>query len=529
MSKRVVIVGGGPAGLTAAHELCQYPDYRPIVFEMETQLGGISKTVRHNGNRMDLGGHRFFSKSDWVMNWWLKHLPMQNLQTQKDLEITYQRSKRPVHAQGGENPDEKDLVMLVRERQSRILFGGRFFDYPLSLSATTLRNLGLWRCIKFGISFVAARFSFRDENKNLESFFIRRFGKELYQTFFKSYTEKVWGQPCDQISASWGAQRIKGLSISKAVTDAAMRLLGIKQKKVETSLIEKFLYPKLGPGQLWEEVGRKITQMGGEIALSHKVVGVSYGSEKIKNVTVEDLTTGTRRKVECDYLISSMPIPELLLAFDQGVPAPVMEVANALRFRDFVTVGVLLKRLGPKFASVKDTWLYVQDPSVKVGRIQFFNQWSPYLVAQPDTEWVGLEYFCEEGDALSLMTDSQWLDLVKKEIEQLGLGLAEEVLDTKLVRVPKAYPAYWGGFEQMPVIRSFVDRCENLFLVGRNGMHRYNNQDHSMLTASMAVNHILTGKTEKAAIWEINTEEEYHETKVEVTEAEPEIVVMAPA
>jgi protoporphyrinogen oxidase len=511
MSKTVVIIGGGPAGLTAALELCRRQNYRPIVLECEDQLGGISKTIEHHGNRMDLGGHRFFSKSDWVMDWWLEQVPLQKSVSEETLDLTYQRKSRSIRRTGSADPDTDDLVMMVRDRQSRIFFGGKFFDYPLTLSLATAWNLGLIRCVRFGISYFWAQVVPSKPADNLETFFTQRFGRELYQTFFKSYTEKVWGKPCREISAAWGAQRIKGLSITKALLNAVTRQLGIGSRRTETSLIEKFLYPKLGPGQLWDTVAQKVKNQGGEIHLEHRVCGLEYRGGKIASVKVQNTKSGTFQSIACDYVISSMPIPELLASFDQGVPEPVLKVAQQLEFRDFITVGVLLKQLSPKFAEVQDTWLYVQDPSAVVGRIQFFQRWSPYLVANADTAWIGLEYFCDEGDPLWRMTESEWMELVKKELVLLGLADPQDILDNRIVKVPKAYPAYWGGFEQFHTIREFLDPIENLFLVGRNGMHRYNNQDHSMLTALAAVQAIECGVRDKAHIWDINTEHDYHE------------------
>jgi protoporphyrinogen oxidase len=519
MADMAIIAGAGPAGLSAALELLETTDVVPLVFEAESMVGGLSKTVNYKGNRLDIGGHRFFSKSTRVMDWWTGILPVQG---GRDSDPGWLEGV----GSGGPNPDEVELVMLLRERRSRIMYLRRMFDYPVSLNANTVRNLGAWRMAKIGASYMRARvLPIRDE-RTLEQFMINRFGRELYRTFFEDYTEKVWGVPCSQIKADWGAQRIKGLSVSKVLRHALTRLFArgrssddIYQQGSETSLIERFLYPKRGPGQLWEEVARQVLERGGEISLSHKITGFEVDGDRVVAATVRD-AEGNERRVAGDYFISTMPVSELIADLGEAVPTEVRDVAAHLEYRDFITVGVLLRpREGSRLAGMRDNWIYVQEPEVKVGRLQIFNNWSPYLVRQADTLWLGMEYFANEGDALWSMSDTEMSAFALDELCHLGLVERSEVLDQTVLRVPKAYPAYFGSYERFSVIRDYVDGLTNLFLIGRNGMHRYNNQDHSILTAFAAVENIAKGIQSKHNIWDVNVEREYHEIKTTEDEA----------
>jgi protoporphyrinogen oxidase len=518
--RTAVIIGAGPAGLTAAYELLGRTDIHPIVLEVTDHLGGISRTVNYKGNRIDIGGHRFFSKVDRVMDWWMNILPLQRLDG-ASRTITYQQRTTNVGAGTGPDPDVADNVMLVRPRRSRIYFNRQFFDYPISLSPTTLRQLGLLRSMRIGFSYIrAALFPIKPE-RNLEEFYVNRFGRELYQTFFRDYTEKVWGVRCEEISAEWGAQRVKGLSITKAIAHFVKHLFtrksDVQQKNVETSLIEQFLYPKFGPGQMWEETAKRIRERGGEILMQHVVVRVhTDGANRVTGVRVKRLADGVELDLPADYVFSSLPVRSLIRAIDTEVPAAVKNVSEGLMYRDFITVGVLLKKLAvsdPDGAPIRDNWIYIQEPDVLVGRLQIFNNWSPYMVADPDTTWIGLEYFCNATDPMWTSSDAEMAALGVTELEKMGLARREDVLDTVVIRMPKTYPAYFGTYGEFDVVRHWVDPFENLFLVGRNGMHRYNNQDHSMLTAMVCVDNIVAGRTDKANIWEVNTEEEYHEEK----------------
>jgi protoporphyrinogen oxidase len=516
-----VIAGAGPAGLTAALELLRRSDIKPIVFESDSQVGGISKTVNYRGNRMDLGGHRFFSKSDWVMRWWQEILPV-------FVGQAYEPTPLRVNYQGRTHeftPDalaasSSDAVMLVRQRLSRIFYRRRYFDYPLKLNASTLQNMGLVETLRIGLSYSQAQIVQRVPECSLEDFFVNRFGERLYRTFFKDYTEKVWGVPCREISAEWGAQRIKGLSVAKAITHAvASRFRSsadTAQKQTETSLIERFLYPKLGPGQMWEEVARKITALGGDIRLRHRVVGIERRDREITGVVVRNETSGTVQTVPCAHFISTMPVRDLTAMLNPSDDI-VVRIADRLPYRDFMTAGLLLKRMisaDPRADArgmPPDNWIYIQEPDVKIGRLQVFNNWSPGLVASESTIWLGLEYFCREGDDLWSMNDANFLDFAARELEKIGMIDPRDVLDGTVVRVPKAYPAYFGEYREFDKVREYLDGFLNLYPVGRNGMHRYNNQDHSMLAANGAVNSILNLGEGKTDIWDINAEDDYHE------------------
>jgi protoporphyrinogen oxidase len=524
MEKRTaVIIGAGPAGLTAAYELLARTDIRPIVLEMSDCMGGIARTVNYKGNRIDLGGHRFFSKSDRVMDWWLNVLPLQKLED-SSARITYHRRERAVTpAAAAPDPACEDRVMLVRSRLSRVLFTGRFFTYPIALSLDTVRKLGVLKTILIGFSYLrSAAFPIRPE-KTLEDFYINRFGRRLYGMFFQSYTEKVWGVPCTEISAEWGAQRVKGLSLFKALANIFQSVLqsrrtDIAQKDKETSLIENFLYPKFGPGQMWDEVAARVKAGGGEILTGWQVDRIERQYNGwIAAIWATSPETGERRRFAGDFFFSSMPVKDLIAAFDPPAPPEIQEIAGGLIYRDFIMVGLLCRRLSVRErlegGRIKDNWIYVQEPGVQVGRLQIFNNWSPYLVSDPDTVWVGLEYFCNETGELWKKPDAGLAQLAREELRQLQFVEPEDVLDSTVIRMPKAYPAYFGSYDRFGKIIAYTDGFENLFLVGRNGMHRYNNQDHSMLAAMMAVDNIVQGVRSRDNLWRLNTEMEYHEEK----------------
>jgi protoporphyrinogen oxidase len=526
--KTAIIIGAGPAGLTAAYELLTRTEIKPIVLEKSDYMGGISRTVNYKGNRIDIGGHRFFSKSDRVMEWWLKILPLQASEA-GPVAIKYHRMEREITpSANGANPANADSVMLLRGRKSRIYYLRRFFDYPISLSKDTLAKLGLWRTMKIGVSYVrSALFPIRRE-ETLEQFFINRFGRELYGTFFKSYTEKVWGVPCDRISAEWGAQRIKGLSVWTTLMHASKKVFArssngtISQKGTETSLIQQFLYPKFGPGQMWEEVARRIKEMGGEIHTGRRAERLITDGWKVKALETTN-SAGERNLFEGDYFFSTAPVQEIMRSFDVAPPKNVLEVSDGLVYRDFITVGLLLRSLKINDETpqgkqlIRDNWIYIQEPDVQLGRLQVFNNWSPFMTSDPAKIWLGLEYFCNESDEIWKLPDERMVALATEELSRIGIIDAGEVLDSTVLRMEKTYPAYFGTYDRFAEIRAHVDKYENLFLVGRNGMHRYNNQDHSMLTAMMAVDDIISGKTNKNDLWEVNTELDYHEEKAKAT------------
>ncbi len=527
-NRQAIIIGAGPAGLTAALQFINCTNIRPIVLEASHVVGGLSQTVRVRGNRIDIGGHRFFSRSDRVMDWWRAILPVEaGGESMGEIE-----SVSPHHPQAFERGEDEggapapaDQVMLIRERVSRILYRRRFFDYPISLSVDTLRKLGLLESFRIGASYLVAQLRGAPPPRSLEEFFISRFGDRLYRTFFKDYTEKVWGVECSAIDPEWGAQRIKGLSIVSALLHAARQIVkrddSISQKKAETSLIERFLYPKFGPGQMWEEVARRVTAAGGEIHFGQRVTGLLTDGDRIAAVETTDTATGEQRVFAGEHIVSSMPVRDLVEAFDVPAPADVLEIARGLIYRDFITVGLLVRELRMKGKErpgmppglVPDNWIYVQEPDVKVGRIQIFNNWSPAMVADPATIGLGLEYFCNEGDELWQMDDEQMTAFAIAEMERIGFVDPAMVLDHTVLRIPRTYPAYFGTYPRFDQLRTWLDGFSNLWPTGRNGMHRYNNQDHSMLTAMLVVEQIRDGRVAKDEIWAVNTEEDYHEKK----------------
>ncbi|MGD0336295.1 MAG: NAD(P)/FAD-dependent oxidoreductase [Candidatus Omnitrophota bacterium] len=520
--KKAIIIGAGPAGLTAAYELLKKTDIKPIIYEMDSQVGGISKTVDYKGNRIDIGGHRFFTKSREIKEWWLNILPLQGKPAKDD--ILLDREAPFSKENNAPDPEKTDRVMLTRKRVSSILTSGKFIDYPLSLGLRTLGVLGFYRILKIAASYTRARvFPIRPE-KTLEDFFINRFGKEIYSLIFEDYTRKVWGVSCGQIDRDWGIQRVKGLSAGRVVLYALKSAFFLKgyyseNNNTEASLIERFLYPKLGPGQFWEEVARIIEEKGGQIHLGHRVTLLNMEDSKIRTAEIRDERNGSTFTVEGDYFFSSMPVKDLIAALGKEVPAAVKEVAGNLLYRDFITVGVLAGKLKIKNQRkiktpdniIPDNWIYVQDKRVKLGRIQIFNNWSPYMVKDEHTVWLGLDYFCNEADAIWKSSDREIKDLAVAELLQIGFIEKADVLDSVVIRVKKAYPAYYAGYAQFQVVRDFTDTLENLFLIGRNGMHRYNNTDHSMLTAMTAVENIVCDRISKDNIWRVNVEREYHE------------------
>lgn len=528
MGKTVIIIGAGPAGLTAAYELVTKTDLKPIIIESTNDIGGISKTIVYHGNRIDIGGHRFFSKSEQIMKWWQKILPIQESDIrEKSLQNNINLKKKTEQNLNQNKPasEKSDKVLLIRNRLSRIFFLRKFFDYPITINAKTLSNLGITRIVKIGWTYLLVKIFPKKKVNSLEDFFINRFGKELYKTFFKDYTEKVWGVSCSEIADDWGAQRIKELSVSRALIHALKSVLikdkSIEQKGIDTSLIEQFLYPKLGPGQMWETVSHLVEEKGGVVIKNAEVKEVNINNNNVIEVGYIDHNTKIKSFLKGDYFLSSMPVKDLIASMGTNVPDIVKKVSEGLQYRDFITVGLLLNKLKIKNETgiltlnnlIPDNWIYIQERDVRIGRLQIFNNWSPYLVADINKVWIGLEYFCNVGDELWEMKDEAFVQFAINELHKINVIDKSEVIDSTIIRMPKTYPAYFGTYNQFGVIREFVDRFENLFLIGRNGMHKYNNQDHSMLTAITAVENIISGNKSKENIWNINIEEAYHEER----------------
>ena len=467
-SQRVVVVGAGPAGLTAAYELSRH-GIACDVLEADCQVGGISRTVEQDGWRFDLGGHRFFTKVTRVNDFWHEILP--------------------------------DGDFLLRPRMSRIYYNGKYFDYPLR-AMNALRNLGIIEAVACVASYGRARVKHPKDTTNFEGWVASRFGWRLYRTFFKTYTEKVWGVPAQEIQADWAAQRIKNLSLGKAVVNAVLPR-GRNSTEV-TSLIEQFQYPKYGPGMMWETCAAKVEAQGQRVFLGARVEAISRSQEGRVLARVVD-----GRLFEGDHLISSMPINTLVEVLDPPAPDHVQQAAKQLRHRDFLTVALVV----PQEYSFPDNWIYIHSPEARVGRIQNYGSWSPYLIKEGRT-CLGLEYFVSEGDDLWEADDATLVDLATRELHVLGLVPREAVEVGYVVRVPKAYPVYDTNYSTaVETIRQYLDHeWPEIHPVGRNGMHRYNNQDHSMLTAMLTADSIAHGTTHN--IWDVNVEQDYHESKV---------------
>ena len=483
-NKEVIVIGAGPAGLACAYYLLKNTDYKPIILEESQYIGGISRTHLHNDNRMDLGGHRFFTKNDEVMKFWEEIMPLTHTPLLPD--------------------NSNENVFLTRQRISRIYFLKKFFDYPISFKPQTFINMGFLNVITSGFGYLCSAL-FKRKETSLENFYINRFGRPLYKMFFENYTEKVWGIHPSQISPDWGKQRVKGLSIMKVI----LNCLKLNKEK-ETSLIEEFMYPPHGPGQFYQNVAEKIISMGGKILLNHKVNGFTFDNNEIKSVNAVD-EDGNNVNFDAQAVFSSMPIKDLINSFDTNIPEDVKNIALNLQYRDFITVGLLVNKL--KIDNLKDCWIYIQEKDVKLGRLQIFNNWSPYMVNNPDTQkFIGLEYFCNEDDEMWTMPDDDFIKMASAELEKIGIISQSDIADSVMIRVKKAYPAYFGVYKDFNKVKDYINTINNLYCIGRNGQHRYNNMDHSILSAFEAARSFIN-HSDKEIFWNVNTEKEYHEQK----------------
>jgi protoporphyrinogen oxidase len=466
--REVVIIGAGPAGLTAAVELARR-GVTAIVLERDRLVGGIARTESYKGYRFDIGGHRFFTKIGEVEAFWRSLL---------------------------------DVDFLTRPRTSRIFYEGKFFDYPLK-AMNALRNLGLWTSAEVVLSYLQSQLAPYPREDTFEEWVSNRFGKKLYRIFFKTYTEKVWGIPCSEIRAEWAAQRIQGLSLPVAVWNAVFGPRG--GKDVVKTLIESFQYPRLGPGQMWETAASFVQAHGGTVRLETDVVAVRHAGGRVTEVVTRPVDGGPEQSVTGESFISTMPISELIRKLDPPTPPDVRAAADGLTYRDFISV-ILIVRQPDLFP---DNWIYIHSPEVRVGRVQNFKNWSPDMVPDPATSALGLEYFCTEGDDLWRMSDAELIALGTREMDAIGLVRAADIVDGTVVRQLKAYPVYNGTYAgYLDAIKRALEGFTNLQTVGRNGLHKYNNQDHSMLTAMLAVRNLLG---ERHDVWNVNTERSYHE------------------
>lgn len=514
MKKNVVIIGAGPAGLACAYNLLKKSnDVLVTIIEEDSQVGGISKTVNYKNNRLDIGGHRFFTKNGEVEKLWFDILARQGRPAYDDLILKTDKE----YFLNGADPEKEDKVMLIRNRVSRIFYNNNFFDYPVNLNFKTIRNMGLSTTCSCGVSYIKSSF-FKLEETNLENFYINRFGRKLYSMFFEGYTEKVWGRVPAEIDASWGSQRVKGISIRKVIGDYMHRLFKIKDKKKEISLIESFYYPKYGPGQFYELLATEIEKMGGVIITNSRVVKVNNVGNKIEGISY--MRENKKCDLLCDVLVSSMPVKDLIREMNK-VPKKIKEISDNLPYRDFVTVGVLIPKLDLTNTSkaktihggISDNWIYVQDTSVKVGRIQIFNNWSPYMVNDPvNTVWLGMEYFCHENDEFWKKKDSELKELARKELKKIGF-CSEKILDSVVIKVKKAYPAYFDTYNRIGEIRTYLGGFNNLYCIGRNGTHSYNNMDHSIYSGMVCADMIINKDRDFSKLWKLNVDKSYQEEK----------------
>jgi protoporphyrinogen oxidase len=471
---KAAIIGAGPAGLTAAYQLSKQRAPVVVLESDPESVGGISRTVNYKGFRFDIGGHRFFSKSREVEDFW----------TEVD----------------GED-------MLDRPRSSRIYYRGRFYTYPLK-PFEALSKLGLIESVLCVLSFLAARLHPTRNPKTFEQWVSNQFGKRLFLIFFKTYTEKVWGMSCDEISADWAAQRIKGLSLGSALKHALFSKKPRDREQIVKTLIDTFRYPRLGPGMMWEACAGKIRKLGGKVMLGRKVTGCRFDSASNLWVVTTHSAGGDSEEYRAEHLVSSMPIRELVAQIEPRLPEAALQSARSLQYRDFLTVGLILNDRG-RFT---DNWIYIHDPSVQVGRVQNYKSWSPEMVPDAGYCSYGLEYFCFEGDGLWTASDRELIELAKAEIQRVNLAASADVVDGCVIRQPKAYPVYNGAYQQHvnTIRKALEENCPTLHLVGRNGMHKYNNQDHAMMTAMLTAKNILAG-ARKYDVWAVNQDAEYHE------------------
>lgn len=464
----VVIIGAGPAGLTAAYELLKEGVHSTVV-EKDNVVGGISRTANYNGYHFDIGGHRFFTKVKVVDDMW--------------------------HEVLGDD-------FLTRKRLSRIYYNNKFFNYPFNLS-NALFGLGIWNSTMIIVSYLWAQLFPQKPESTFDQWVSNRFGRRLYKIFFETYTEKVWGMPCNEISAEWAAQRIKGLSLLKAIKNTLIKEQSKNKETVVKTLIDSFKYPKFGPGMMWEKVAETVNKEGSSVLLNSDVIKIQINNNSVEKIEIDE--NEHTKEIFGDYFISSMPIRELIQKFDPPVPSEILKAATDLKYRDFLTVSLIVN----KEEVFPDNWIYIHDPNVEVGRIQNFKNWSRDMVPSEQKTCLGLEYFCFEGDGLWTMDDKDLIELGKKELQQTGLVDASLVEDGTVVRMPKAYPVYDSTYlDSLNTIRGYLSEIDNLQLVGRNGMHKYNNQDHSMLTAMLAVKNILGSNFD---LWKVNADQEYHE------------------
>lgn len=511
MKKRAIIIGAGPAGLSTACHLSD--DIIPILIEKEDCVGGLSKTFFEDGNGTDIGPHRFFTKNQKVLDFWESLCPIQGAKAIDDILVNRQVSLKP----DGPDPQIEDKVFLNRKRFSRIYYNKHFLDYPLKMKFSNISALGLIKTFVAGLSYIKSCI-YKLPETNLESFMINRFGRVLYELFFEGYTQKVWGVHPSQISKEWGMQRIKGISLIKVVLNALAKPF-VKGKEI--SLTDEYYYPKWGSSQMWNLMAERIKEKGGEIILNSKVVELVKQDNKIVSVRVQNKNTGEIQEIFGDVFVSSMPVKSLLTNMND-VPQNILDIANNLIYRDFILVNYVTEKINLKNNTdvptvnniAPDSWIYLQDNDIKAGRLDIMNNFSPYIVKNFKDDFViNLEYFCNENDNFWSDTDENIINFGISELEKLNVTEKTRIKKSKVIRIKKAYPSYFGSYDKFDELKSYLNSIDNLYCVGRNGQHKYNNMDHSVLSGIVA-SKIISNNEDKNVLWDINTDSEYQETKL---------------
>ena len=516
MEKRIaVIIGGGPAGLSSAYSLLKYTnDIKPVIIEENDCVGGLSRTLIHNNNGIDIGPHRFFTRNNEVFQLWNEFLNIQDCPAIDDKLL----NRFPKSENGKINPEIQDNVFLKRKRFSRIYYNKHFIDYPIKINLAIFKALGLKKTVLAGLSYIKSCLK-KQKEINLESFMINRFGKVLYQLFFENYTEKVWGVHPNSISKEWGEQRIKKISVFKVLKDTLLTFLKINFKK-ETSLIDEYYYPKFGSSQIYNLMAEKIKEMGGEIILNTKVVKIHRNGNEISYVEYIDNQTNEVKILKGDLYISSMPVKDLITNMNE-VPAEIKDIADNLPYRDFILVNFILNNINLKNNTkhptinniAPDSWIYLQDTGIKAGRLDIMNNFSPYIINNfKEDTIVSLEYFCNENDEFWNKSDNEIINFAAKELVSSDIANISYIKDIKCFRIKKAYPAYFGSYSEFNKIQDYINKTENLYCIGRNGQHKYNNMDHSVLSGIVAAK-IIINNIDKNSLWDVNTDNNYQETK----------------
>lgn len=508
--KKIVIIGAGPAGLSAALSILENTDYKPIIIEKDSEIGGLSKTLKNGDFFTDIGPHRFFTKNDKVMNLWTSLLSVQGKSAIDDLILGRNFNEN------GANPETEDNVFLKRKRFSRIYYRKHFIDYPIKINPSIFIAMGLFKSIQAGFSYIKSCF-FKLNETNLETFMINRFGRVLYELFFEGYTYKVWGIHPKMIQKEWGEQRIKKISLLGILINAIKSAIHLNKEK-ETSLIDEYFYPKFGSSQMWESMANRIIELGGKIMLNTQVIGINNDNSKITSIKILDKISRNEDIIDVTNVISSMPIKDLIINME-NVPSNISEIASNLPYRDFILVNFVTKNLNLKNNTkhktinniAPDSWIYLQDSDITAGRMDIMNNFSPYFVKDfKNNIVINLEYFCNENDEFWTKSDVEIIEFAQQELLKINALDKNDIKLSRVFRITKAYPSYFGSYENFDKIKDFINSIENLYPIGRNGQHKYNNMDHSILSGIIVAD-ILKNNSEKKNIWNINTEQNYQE------------------